>query len=374
MPDVERGYLGHEDDGYLDTEYLASGEYEDVFGMQANMQTRGSKICGMQAQQVINATKKAGMQAQMIVNDSNAYGMQALMILGKKFGMQARMVIYNATQLRLMWEFPSRGTAVLLGLNWTASSQFTGDYSPNNLNTDVVEQVYRSGAGTDAFVQLDSDTGVPQGVSIDTIAILNHNLTKSAQVQVQGSLDNFATPAQIVYNIPVEQINMYYISPTFPPSTGQNRYWRFIIQDPDNPDGYIQIGTILYGTSRIFSKKEFPIQPIVNGKRHFKDASPSEGFTTVSNDRALKKFLRLSFEKLHIPLGNFAILEEMEDFARTSLKVLVIPMPRFASRFAVFGKLTLIPDKSHIDNSGTIAAPEDDARYVDVDYEWDESQ
>ena len=164
----------------------------------------------------------------------------------------------------------------------------------------------------------------------------------------------------------VETTNMYYISPTFPTLSGQNRYWRFIIQDNTNPDGYLQVGTILFGTSEIFSLSEMFKNPLTFGYRHFKDAIQTEGFTNVSNDRALKKYLQLEFEKLNYFAGNYRILNEMMQYARTSLKTLVIPTPQYPSRFAIFAKITQMPEIIHTSIDET-------SEYIDVGFEWDES-
>jgi hypothetical protein len=338
---------------------------EHATGMQAAMTVFAESMHGFQVQRVINAMNTYGMQAEMIVNTEHATGFQTQQLRVFKNGMQADMIIYNVTQLRIMWEFPSRGTEALLGLNWVASTTAAGDFAASNVNTDIIEQVWRS-SGVPSFQTLTCDTGIVQGVTIDTIAILGHNFTKSATVQVQGSNDNFATPPNVTFNMTTELENMYYISPEFPTIAGQNRYWRFIIQDTTNPAGYVEVGTILFGTSEIFSVTECFTNPITRGYKHFKDAMATEGFTTVSNDRALKRFLRLNFEKLNYFKGNFRILDEMMRFARTSLKVLVIPTPQYPSRFAVYGKLTGLPDIIH---EGIDATTE----YVDVEFEWDES-
>jgi hypothetical protein len=355
-----------EDEMAMGQQALMIVNTETPRGMEVEMLIREQLLTGMQAQMVINDQKNIGQQALMIVNTESPRGMQVQQVIADKYGMQSTMVIYNVTQLRLMCEFPSRGTAGLLGNNWVASSTAAGDYLPKNINTDIVEQVWRSGAGTASFSTLTCDTGIVQGVPIDTIAILGHNLTKSALVQVQGSNDNFATPANIVFNMTAETENMYYISPTFPTLAGQNRYWRFIFQDVTNPDGFIEVGTLLFGTSDIFSVAECFRNPVVNGYRHFKDELRTEGFTNVSNDRALKRFLRLSFEKLNFFKGNYRMLDDMFKFARTSLKCLVIPTPQYPSRFAVFAKLTAMPEVTHTDIDAQTG-------YIDIDLEWDES-
>ena len=357
------GYLTEE---YMEESYLA--ECMNAFmGMQALMSHKDQlHETGMQALQVIQDQKYIGQQVLMIVNSEQAQGQQANMIRIERIGAQATMVIYNVTHLRLMHDFPSRGTAALGGTNWTASSQAVGEYYPYNVNTDIVEQIYRSATGTAALTTLTCDTGITQGVPIDTIAILGHNFTKSALVQVQGSNDNFATAPNISFNMTTELENMYYISPTFPTAAGQNRYWRFIIQDSTNPDEYVEVGTILFGTADIFSTRECFENPVVTGFRHFKDELRTEGFTNVSNDRALKKFLRLKFSKLNFFKGNYRLIDENIKYTRTSLKTLVIPTPEYPSRFAVFAKLTRMPEITHQDI-------DEDTGYIDLDLEWDES-
>lgn len=338
---------------------------EDSQGMQVEAEIREIVAKGMQAQMVVNDYAPVSMQAEMRIDTQENNGMQTQMLKVRRSGMQSTMVIYNITQLRMMCEFPSRGTAALGGNNWVASSTATGDFLPKNVNTDIVEQVWRSGAGA-ALQTLTCDTGLPQGVPIDTIAILNHNLTRSATVQVQGSNDNFATPPNITFDLNVETLNMYFISPEFPKLAGQNRYWRFIFQDFTNPAGYIQVGTILFGVSEIFSVLECFTNPLVFGYKHFKDSIPTEGFTNVSNDRALKRYLRLDFSKLNFFAGNFRIINDMLLFARTSLKCLVIPTPEYPSRFAVFAKLAQMPEISHTSLDAT-------TEYIDLSLEWDES-
>lgn len=338
---------------------------QEATGMQAAGTINTSSVFGFQVQRIINALKTNGVQSEMIINKETPVGFQTQMLRIAKYSMQADMIIYNVTQLRIMWEFPSRGTEALLGLNWVASTTATGDFSANNVNTDIIEQVWRS-SGSPSLQTLTCDTGVVQGVTIDTIAILGHNLTRSAFVQVQGSNDNFASPPSVTFNMTTELENMYYISPMFPTVTGQCRYWRFIFQDVTNPDGYLEVGTILFGTSEIFSVAECFVNPVERGYKHFKDALSTEGFTSVSNDRALKRYLRLDFEKLNFFKGNFRILDEMMRFARTSLKVLVIPTPEYPSRFAIYGKLTSLPPISHTSIDAT-------TEYIDVGFEWDES-
>lgn len=357
-----------EEGGYLEEDYLVEGMWA-FLGMQALQSLTDYPVSfGMQALQIINRDKLVGMQAEMVINTSNEFGMQAAQFVARRIGMQATMVLYNTTELRFMTEFPSRGTPALLGNNWTATNTAAGDFLVRNVNTDTEEQVYRS---TGLSIELVCDTGLAQGVPIDTIAIRNHNLTRGALVQVQGSNDNFATVA-VTYNMFVETTHMYYIAPSFPTSLETNRYWKFIIQDVTNPDGYIQVGAILFGAASIFSTTDKFLNPLTQGYKHFKDVLPTEGFSNTMNDRSLKKYLRLNFQDIDYLSGNFSILEDMFLLARTSLKVLVIPTPEFASRFAVFAKLSSMPEITHI-NHGFQGVGGAMVEYDSLSLEYDES-
>lgn len=353
-------------EGYLEESYLAARMCA-FLGMQVEMRVLDEPdVNGMQVESVIKDDFISGMQTLAIIQREIFSGFQADMIRIDRMGFQATMVIYNVTQLRLLASFPSRGTTALGGDNWTASSTAAGDdFGAKNLNTDIVEQVFRS---VNTAVTLTCDTGISQGTTLDTIAILGHNLTSSAVVQVQGDKSSsFASP-DVVFNLQVEVGNMYYIAPSFPTGVeNQNRYWRFIINDHTNPDGYVQIGTLVFGNSDIFTRSENFQNPIVRRPIHFKDEVETEGFTNVMNDRSLKETLKLRFDKLRFESGNFGILRSLINNSRTAHKVLVIPTPQYPSRHAVFAKLVELPEISH-------EAIDEDNEYVTLDLEWDESR
>lgn len=361
--------------------FLANRSTQD--GMQAAMTAAGRKSPGMQvlmrlvdrlasrgmqAKMQLNRSTSRGFQARMVVTTRNAHGMQVQRLHRSTIPMSAKQVIYNNTQLRILMEFPSAGTAALGGNNWAATSVVSGatDWAPKNLNTDIVEQFYRSETGT-TTVTLTCDTGISQGVPVDTISIWGHNLTTSASVQVQGSKDGTFSPPDITFDTTVDKTNMFWIAPTSPKLDGQNRYWRFVIQDTGNPDTFIKIGTLRFGVARIFSLAESFNNPIKRGYKHFKDEIETEGFTRVMNDRALKRLLALTFEKLNYKYSNFKILDDLMTIARTSLKCVIIPTPLFPSRYAVYAKLTSLPE-----DFGTESIDQDN-EYIDIELSWDES-
>lgn len=284
---------------------------------------------------------------------------QVQRIQAKRLLSQVLRVLYNTKRLRVLCDFPSRGTT---GLNWTSTSTASGDYSVNNLNTDIVEQVWRSVSSVTS-VTLNCDTEIVQGAFIDTLGILNHNMTTSASIVLQGANNAGFSPVGETINITPRRDNIYYIAPTLP--VAGYRYWRFIINDPTNPDGYIRIGTIVFGSATILTDENMTNEVSLTTK-HFSDKVNTEGFTNVSNDRALKYSVGLEFRNLDYNRENYEFLREVFDVARTSLKCLWIPTPQYPERFAVFGKLTAIPTEKH-------NALSEQADYIDFSIEVDES-
>jgi hypothetical protein len=275
---------------------------------------------------------------------------------------QFRSALYNTTNLRILVDFPSRGTT---GTNWTATStasSSTNSFSINNVNTDIVEQYWRSATGV-LSATLSCDTELPQGVYLDTLAILNHNLSGSTTIILEGSNDPSFGTIPVNIELEYEANNLYYIAPTLP--INPYRYWRLNISDPGSADNFLRIGTIIFGSAVIFNNESF-VDRVRFGQKQFVDKVYTEGFTNVSNDRGKKKYLGLEFRNLVYGKSNFQSMREIFDYAGVTLKCLYIPVPQQASRFAVFGKLADIPAEEH-NYKGA------DADYVDFSIEVDES-
>lgn len=313
--------------------------YEQLMvGVQFAGRRYETHVMGMQAQGKIYEQDSVGAQAQGKIYETFASGFQFEAIDVESIGLQVRVAIYNTTNLRILCEFPSRGTT---GTNWVADSTATSStsaFSVNNLNTDIVEQVWRSAPGSAATLVCDTES--PSGVFVDTVAILNHNLSGGATVQLQYSDDNISWG--VYANMLVEKENMYYIAPSLPLTP--HRYWRFIINDTGS--SYIQIGTIVFGSAIIFQGECF-VDSVKFGKKQFKDEVFTEGHTNISNDRGKKRFVELDFQDLNYGKANFKQLRQVFGDAGTILKCLWIPTPQTVSRFAVFGKLDTIPEETH---------------------------
>jgi hypothetical protein len=336
-----------EDLGYLNQPYLG-GDYL-TGGFCAQMGWEVARLIkkydprGFEVERIITADNAFGTEVELKIADfPKPIGFEIDRLKSRNLGMQVRLVLYNTNRLRILCDFPSRGVS---GLNWGSTSTEAGDFSPNNLNTDIVEQVWRSQTGTLSVV-LTCDTEVPQGVVIDTLAMLNHNLTTSATITIEGSMNPSFAPVNQSIAIETKNLNNYYIAPLFP--TTQSRYYRFIISDTTNPNNFLQIGTIVFGSAIIFQGESF-VDTVTRKRRHFSDKVETEGFTNVSNDRALKRAIGLEFRFLRYQKGNYKNMNEIFEYARTSLKCLWIPDPQETDRFSVFGKLVQIPDEVHRD-------------------------
>jgi hypothetical protein len=355
-----------DDDRFQGIQAEMKVETEDPTGIQALMVKGTTDANGMQSDQKIvdeDDDRFQGIQAEMKVDTEATPGFQSDQITTENFGMSATMSLYNQTQFRVLCDFSSRGTPALGGTNWVSvPTEDAGDFSPNNLNTDIVEQRTQV-SPVPALWRLEVDTGV-SNTFVDTIGILEHNLTIAATVQFQASNDPLFSTIEFSINMTVELDNMYYIAPTLP--TTPARYFRFLIQDPSNTSGKLSIGTIVFGSAVVTTTKECFSNPIIYGKRHFKDTLPVEGFNTVSNDRAIRHFLGLRFEQLEFDGANFELLQEYYCTAKTDLKCLVIPRPETPSAFAVFAKLVTLPEEQH-------NAIDVDNHYVQISLEWDES-
>ena len=368
---------------------LLSVLFDKPIGFQFDSRPTKDKSTGLQAKVVIQGSEKSkGIQfkpghiAHRIcfgngyLNDEPylsvypylnsficaTFGIQFQSVKENAKAIQFRSALYNTTNLRILMDFPSRGTT---GTNWTSTStasSSTNSFSANNVNTDIVEQYWRSVTGV-LSATLSCDTELPQGVYLDTLAILNHNLSGSATIILQGSNDPSFATIPVNVTLDYESTNMYYIAPTLP--LNPYRYWRLNVSDPGSADNFLRIGTIVFGSAIIFSQESF-VDRVRFGQKQFVDKVYTEGFTNVSNDRGKKKYLNLEFKNLSYGRINFQNMRDLFDYAGITLKCLYIPVPQQASRFAVFGKLADIPAEEH-NYKGA------DADYVDFSIEVDES-
>jgi hypothetical protein len=313
--------------------------------------------------------------AWCLPTEENALHTQLLMVgIGSpRLGMQVRLIKYNIDKLRILWEIKSDGTTAN---NFTASSEESTDKGVINLKSDIVEKYWQSTGDSAEWVRFDAGSG--ETISLDTFALIGHNLSGSATLTLKGYGDGsssapadwsvVATYATLTVSEDPDEENLIWVSPTNP--SAAYRWWRLDIADPTNADGYIRIGRLVAGTALIFSGENC-LDQIGLVEQSFKDEMQLNGFTRISNNRALKRKLVLRFKDLNkISQSNYRGLRRYMRYCRDSLKALVIVDPSTESskyEFSAFAKLQVMPVQEH-------KFVDSDNSYSSFDLEFDEGR
>jgi hypothetical protein len=283
-----------------------------------------------------------------------------------------RVSMYNMTQMRILWEFGSDGIEYA---NFDKSSEASNDHEIVNIKSDIVEKTWRSTGCASEWVQWDAGAG--NTIAIDTFALINTNFSPTAVLTLlaYGTGSDDAPADWGVSGIPIATIamptdetedNVIWCNPGAPPFTAY-RHWRLVIEDPSNTDGFVEIGRLIGGEAFVFDSENCT-KDIEFGFKNFKNEVNLNGFTSASNNRALKKHLRLTFQDLNVvSQANYGEWNRMVKYCRDTLKMLVIIDPTEPYRFSVFSKLTEIPSEKsrYVDASNlyaTIAASWDEGR------------
>jgi hypothetical protein len=183
------------------------------------------------------------------------------------------------------------------------------------------------------------------------------------------SLADFKNVADIRISVPVPtdpfEDNVIWVSPT--EVIQKRRNWCVEINDPTNPDGYIEIGRFVAGQASILTELENITHSLSYTEESFKDEMQINGFSSISNNRALKKKLTVSFENINLNAANWAILRRYMRYARDTKKALILPDPTEVYRFNLYAKLKKMPEQkvTYIDNQTV---------YGSFNLEWDEGR
>lgn len=137
---------------------------------------------------------------------------------------------------------PASDTSAATITSSTDGSSNTDD----NAVDDRVGKVWRTDTDTAEWVKWDL---VVTTKDVDCVAIINHNLTSGATVTFEGhTSDSWGAPTvnetltvgtDADSNV-IPRIVHYFTQDNL-------RWWRVTVDDPSNPDGYIQIGRIMFG-------------------------------------------------------------------------------------------------------------------------------
>lgn len=147
----------------------------------------------------------------------------------------------------------------------TASSTATG-YSADYLKDIHLSAKWRSTGDTSENIVVD----LGSAMSVDSIAILGHNLTSGATLKIQGNdTDAWGAPSvDETITASADDIVHFFTS-------ASHRYWRFTFADASNPDGYIEAGRLFVGGYTEVTKamaKSFPEQYIDTSEQYFSES------------------------------------------------------------------------------------------------------
>ena len=274
---------------------------------------------------------------------------------------QVRLVAYNVDKIRVLWEIKSDGTE---SSNYTASSEASADKGVINLKSDIIEKYWQTDTSEDEWCQFDAGDG--RTISLDTFALIAHNLSGSASVVLKGyggsgdaapgDWSAVAVYATLTMPEDPDEDKLIYIAPTLPANS--YRHWRVEIDDPQNPDGFIRVGRLVAGSALIFNGENC-LADIDLTDVPFNNEMKLNGFTGITNARALKRLMKVRFRDLdRVNRSNYRLLKRYIRYCRTSLKALVIVDPSDEAtkyQFTAYAKLREAVQESHRFNASDSA-------------------
>ena len=228
----------------------------------------------------------------------------------------------------------------------SVTSQAAGDHDKGNLTTPALRETWRStgvGSWQEIVIQTTDTTVTP-----DCFAILGHNLTSLAVVQVLGSMTTDFTGAVAV---PMTWTKKHMVLLT---SFGvAYNYWKFRILDPTNACGFIEIGAIRIGKTLTFTNNEDITDDITVTPTDKAYKTETEGFFRAFNQRVIVDQLQVSFSKLITTSNggdNYAALRTMFDTVGVTFPFLTITDPNDQSFQLMWGVIDSLPSITYAIN------------------------
>lgn len=237
----------------------------------------------------------------------------------------------------------------------SVTSEADGDHSGINLTTSPLRETWRSDSNIaifqDIIIAADDLSDAP-----DTFAVLNHNLTNLAVVQLQASMTtSFAAPAftiNLVWNkkhiVLLQDVGLAY------------NYYRFRFLDPTNPCGYIEVGKIVAGKSFTITNNEDITDDISSATDDLAYRMKTEGFFRAFNERVKVDKVAIKFSKLVTTPpddDNYQGLMDMFDNVGETYPFLTILDPDDQNFHLIWGHIEALPTRTYGIN-----------RYVDMNF------
>ncbi len=232
------------------------------------------------------------------------------------------------------------------GSNITSVTSERQGFEKLHLTTTPLRETWRSedvATWQEIIIEANDTTDAP-----DTFAILNHNLSDMAVVQIQGSMtSSFAAPA---FTLTVSWSKKHLVK-LQDVGTAYN-YYRFRFLDPTNQCGFIEIGRIIAGNSFTVSKNEDITDDISIATDDLAYKTKTEGFFRASNQRVKVDKLQIKFNKLiTTPISsgdsadNYEGLMDMMGIVGEVYPFLTIPDPGDPMFSVIWGQIESLPPR-----------------------------
>ncbi len=230
----------------------------------------------------------------------------------------------------------------------SVTSTAAGDFDKSNMFKDSVRQVWRSNdvlATQEIIIQADLSS------KIDTFAILGHNLTSGAIIQVQANIsNNFVAPPVTITAVPEpnpdgNQSNII-IAQDF---GAEYEFYKISILDPANPCGFIEIGRIIGGRSFILQNNENIVDQLQIRKNDQSEKMKTEGYFRQSNENIITRVFSSNFSKLDTTVGNdvnFLGLRALFKAMKTTRPFLMVLDRQDPTFLNMWGEFTKLPTES----------------------------
>lgn len=216
-------------------------------------------------------------------------------------------------------------------------------HPPVNLTTTPLRETWRSGSDISNFqdIVIESDSTAE---AQDLFAILNHNLSSLAVVQIQGSQTTSFTGAPTV-SVPWSEKHMVLLASFGTPY----RYYRFRFLDPSNECGFVEIGRIVAGKALTITENEDITDDIQIAQDDMAYTTNTEGFFRAFNKRIKIDRLSMRFSKLSTRPGqnvNYLGLLEMFKTAGKTFPFLTVVDPEDQDFEIIWGVFDNVPSRS----------------------------
>lgn len=126
---------------------------------------------------------------------------------------------------------------------------------------------------------------------IDFFALLDHNISPTATIELIGAMDTAFAKARTTITIPYHKENIRALF-----TKTLRRYWKPEITDPDNPDEYIKGGIILAGKS--FEPNRNPTKGQKRGDRVYSEVELTETLSAYGKEKETLESAYLPFTGL----------------------------------------------------------------------------